>query len=54
MIKPVMPKSHENQILTLFTQQRCISLFNHGLFKYSVFLAAVTLLVILPILRGDP
>ena len=52
--KPVMPKLHENQILTLITQQRCKSLCNHGLFKYSMFLAALTLLVILPFLRGDP
>ena len=50
----VMPKSHENQILTLSTQQRCKSLCNHGLFKYSVCLATVTLLVILSFLRGDP
>ena len=47
-------ESHEYQILTLITQQRCKSLCNHGLFKYSVFLAPVTLLVILPSLRGDP
>ena len=38
----------ENQILKLITQQRCKSLCNYGLFKYSVFLAPVTLLVILP------
>ena len=37
--KPVMPKSHENQILTLITQQICKSLCNYGLFKYSVSLA---------------
>ena len=37
MIKPVMPKSRENQIVTLITQQRCNSLCNHGFFKYSMF-----------------
>ena len=36
-LKPVMPKSRENQILTLITEQRCNSLCNHGLFKYSMF-----------------
>ena len=38
-LKRVMPKSRENQILTLMTQQRCNSLYNHGLFKYSMFSA---------------
>ena len=33
------PKSRENQILTLITQQRCNSLCNHELFKYSMFSA---------------
>ena len=37
--KLVMPKLRENQILTLITQQRCNSLCNHGLFKYSMFSA---------------
>ena len=32
-------KSRENQILTLITKQRCTSLCNHGLFKYSMFAA---------------
>ena len=39
MIKPVMPKSREIQILTFITQQRCNSLCNHGLFKYPMFSA---------------
>ena len=37
--KPVMPRSLENQILTLISQQRCNSLYNHGLFKCSMFSA---------------
>ena len=37
--KPVMSQSRENQILALITQQRCNSLCNHGLFKYSMFSA---------------
>ena len=38
-LKPVMPTSHDKQILTLITQQRCSSLCNHGLFKCSMFSA---------------
>ena len=38
-MKPVMPKLRENQILTCITQQRCNSLYNHGLFEYSMFSA---------------
>ena len=38
-LKSGMPKSRENQILTLITQQRCNSLCNHGSFKYSMFSA---------------
>ena len=34
--KPAMPKSRENKILMLITQQRCNSLCNHELFKYSI------------------
>ena len=37
--KPVMSESRGNQILTLFTQQRCNLLCNHGLCKYSMFSA---------------
>ena len=36
-LKPVMPKLRKNQILTFITQQRCNSLCNYGLFKYSIF-----------------
>ena len=36
MIKPVMPKSGANQILTLITQQRCNSLCNRGLSTHSM------------------
>ena len=39
IIKPGMPKWRKNQILTLITHQRCNSLCNHGLFKYSMFSA---------------
>ena len=39
LLKHVMPKSHEKQILTLITQQRYNSLCNYGLFKYSMFSA---------------
>ena len=39
LLKPVMPKSHENQMLRFMTQQRCNSLQNHGLFKCSMFSA---------------
>ena len=36
LLKPVMPKSHGNQLLMLITQQSCNSFCNHGLFKYSI------------------
>ena len=36
-LKPVMPKFRKKQILTFITQQRCNSLCNYGLFKYSIF-----------------
>ena len=39
-LKPMGPKSRENQILTfIIIQQRCNSLCNHELFKYSMFSA---------------
>ena len=38
-VKSVKPKPRENQILTLITQQRCNSLYNNRLFKYSTFSA---------------
>ena len=39
-LKLVIPKLRENKISTLITQQRCNSLCNHGLFKYSMFSAS--------------
>ena len=48
-LKTVMPKSRENKILTLNTQQRCMDCSSTPCFQLQV-----TLLVILPLLRGDP
>ena len=53
-LKPVMTTSHENQILTLITQQRCSSLCNHGFSSTPCFQLQVALLAILPLLRGGP
>ena len=39
LLKPVMPESCEFQSFTFISQQRCNLLFNHGLFRYSMFSA---------------
>ena len=38
-LKPVIPYMSEIQILTFSTRHRCNSLWNHGLFRYSMFSA---------------
>ena len=54
-LKPVMPKLRENQILTLITKQSCIhSAITDYCSSTPCFQLQVTLLLILPLLRGDP